>query len=193
MQKEDRIKQYDERYRNWNSHVINQFGFTINLFTTIGIGFLSFLISLNKNYPKVEIKLKSDIDWNLCFYLMVLTFITLLIILGAISIITRLYDLRLTRHLIITRKKVFIKFDKLLPNKYINLENESIFNFFLDVVVGRINFIGDLEKTDLESIKFKFEKLRKQSKILGRISWSTHKTQIVMIVLTMITYLLTVF
>ncbi|HEM48572.1 MAG TPA: hypothetical protein ENO27_00035 [Caldithrix sp.] len=189
----NKLDEYTQRHRFWTNLVLNQFGFSLNLFITISIGFLGYLISTKDKYPEIVIDFNQSVNWNLVFYVFTLILVFISILSGSISIISRLYDLRLTRHIIWTRKAVFKKLNKFLPDSYINLKNESLIRTFIKVIFFKIEFIGEINADNFESIKLQFENIRKQSKILGRISWRAHKVQIVILVISVLIYGFTIF
>lgn len=110
---------------------------------------------------------------------------------GSISVISRLYDLRLTRHLIWVRKKAFKKLDKFLPEDFIDLRNIRLLENFWSTLIGKIVFIQEISASNYEQIRLRFNSLRKQSKLLGDLSWKAHKIQLAFIILSTILYGLT--
>ena len=101
--------------------------------------------------------------------------------------------MRLTRHIIWTRKRVYSRLDKLLAESFIDIKDESLCKTFWKILVKNIAFIGDVKETNFDEIKSQFENLRKQSKVLGRLSWRAHKIQIITIIASILTYALTIF
>lgn len=191
-EKKEKIKEYSERHSFWTNQVLNQFGFSINLFLTIGIGFIAYLVAQRADYPKIHLDCKAEIHWGLTTYLTVICLIFISMLAGAISVISRLYDLRLTRHIIWVRKRTIKKIGKLLPENFIDLNKDSLCRNFITTLKRRILFIIDSDYNDYEQLKTKFNALRKQSKMLGELSWLTHKAQIILTIISTIIYGLTV-
>ena len=191
-EKNKKIKEYSERHRFWSNQVLTRFGYSINLFITIGIGFLWFLISNRDDFAELNFDKSASIDWNLTFYFSTILLVFSSVIIGSVSIISRLYDLRLTRHIVWTRKQTFKKLNKLLPGSYIDLKGESLLKTFFIILFRDILFIKDTEQEDYQQIRSKFEIIRKQSKVLGRLSWKTHKIQIILLVISVLIYSLTI-
>lgn len=78
-EKNEKLKSYTERHNFWTNQVLNQFGFSINLFLTIGIAMIAYLVPQKKNYPKIIFNYHLPIHWGLTLYLIVtlFTFISL--------------------------------------------------------------------------------------------------------------------
>ena len=188
----EKLKIYSERHRFWNNQVLTKFGYSLNLFITIGIGLLGFMISIRDKYPELVLNKSASFDWNLIIYFSTIILVFFSVLIGSISIISRLYNLRLTRHLIWTRKKTFVKLKKLLPANYIDIKSESLLKTFFIILFREISFIQDTEQEDYKQIKYKFEIIRKQAKVLGRLSWITHKIQIILLIISVLIYSLTI-
>ncbi len=192
-EKKEKLKEYTERERFWTQQVLNQFGYTINLFTTMGIGFLGYLISIRAKYPKIIMDSSLPFDWNIALYFLTVASVFVSVLLGAISIISRLYDLRITRHLTWSRREVFKELTMYLPANFVDLKGESLvrsMKVFIAVLCRKMEFIGVVEKDNHDQLKVRFEDLRKEAKVLGDLSWRADKAQI--IVLSLLIYSLTI-
>lgn len=191
----NKLNEYIDRSNFWTEKAISQFGYSINLFTTLGIGLFSYLITTREKFPKLKIIRCGDIDWIFVLYFSasILTFIS--IVLGFLSILSRLYDFRISRHLSLNRKRHLSRNksnEGLINSKITDISNEKKFGIFIKNVFGKIDFIteSDFEQKHVEK---KFEQLRKESKILGAFSWTMHKYQIILFIIGIFLYGLTIF
>ena len=180
-QKKEKLIEYSKRAEFWSNQSISQFGYSLNLFLTVGIAFIGFIVSQRNEYEKVHFA-STKIEWSLLFYFITLTLVFCSIIFGAISVISRLYDLRITRHIILVRKRALKKIDKFLSEKTIE-KNEKI-----NLLKFKIDYIEDIDYQNIESLKSKFEKLRTQSNSFGNLSLKFHNRQIIYLVLSSIIY-----
>jgi hypothetical protein len=182
---------YDERHRFWTEQALNQFGTASNFFFVISLGFLAFL------FDKKQIRNLLHFDSNLIFdfskFWFVLSILLALssLIASALTILSRLHDLRLTRHILTIRKKSndlkSIRFDD---------GHKDLKEYTLKKLVG--NFISTLAKDDYfisdEDIKdphviyYKFEQLRLRTLLLARLSWLTFNRQIIYLIFSLILY-----
>ncbi len=96
MEKETK---YSERYRFWTDKAITQLGYSINLFTTVGIAFLGYLINGKSKFPQIEV------FCGIKLYHITVILIFLSVFAGFSAILSRLYDLRITRRIVYFKKK----------------------------------------------------------------------------------------
>ncbi|RLD61152.1 MAG: hypothetical protein DRJ01_08420 [Bacteroidetes bacterium] len=188
MEKEElknKLDEYTVRNNFWTDKAINQFGYSLNLFTTVGIGLLGYLVTNRNKFPEFEYIKDGDINCSLVFYYSSLVIIFISVLFGFISILSRLYDFRLTRHLALTRKR-FLKRKKskdgLINSKIIDISNDNYCKAFRKNVFGKIEFVNETH-FDNGTVSSQFEELRRNSKILGAVSWKAHKIQIVFFVI----------
>ena len=114
-EQKEKIKEYSERHSFWTNQVLNQFGFSINLFLSIEIGFITYLVTQRSDYPKIYFSNESAIHGGLIIYLTAIFLSFISIVVGAISVTSRLNDICLTRHIIWIRKRAIKKIGKRLP------------------------------------------------------------------------------
>jgi len=198
MTKDDlnnKLNEYINRSNFWTEKATNQLGYSINLFTTLGIGLIGYLITNREKFPKFMFICCGNINWILVLYFSTAFLIFLSIVLGFMSILSRLYDFRISRHLSLNRKRYLSRNksnDGLINSKIINISNEKKFKIFMKNVFGEIKFITE---SDFENKRVvdKFEQLRKESKILGAFSWTMHKYQIISFTISLLLYGLTLF
>lgn len=176
-----KLTEYSERTIRWSNNSLNQLGYSINLFTTMGVSFLVYLIINKDNFPKFSSK--GVFDLNLTLYLTSLLLIFSSTLFGFISILSRLSDFRITRHIALIRKKNLQKDKKLSDlsdNKILDLKNVNYCSIFIKNVFKRPNFISENDfKSDM--LKSKFDKLRKVTAVLGNLTWFMHKGQILLL------------
>lgn len=182
--------EYTERQRYWRDKVFNQMSYSINLFLTIGFGLMGFMISQKKDYSNWVIDTSNDFNFSVIFFYitMIITFIT--IIIGTISVTSRLFDLRLTSHIIKIRKKTLKKFKDVLTDDFPPENKEKPLTKYFEVMFGKDYRISDTEflNLDFNKIEEKFLYLRGLTRKFGRLSWTTHKIQIGMTLISVLIY-----
>ncbi|MEO9869505.1 hypothetical protein [Ekhidna sp.] len=187
QEQKDKVKEYSERHQQWSNQALTQFGYSTNLFTTIGIGFLAYLINERKKFPAITIDFEQSVNWSLLLFVISVCLTLLTVVFGLISITSRLYDIRITRHLVLTRKRVMKKHAMYLTDKHTDISNQSkIGNFFRSL--NKIDFVTGNDISNIQTVNTKFESLRMQSKLLGELAWTSHKLQLVLLLLSVIIY-----
>ena len=191
--KEDKLREYSERHNRWTDKAINQLGYSLNLFTTIGIASVGYLVTNREKYPKLD--LDGKFDSSLALYFVSLLMIYTFALFGSISILSRLYSFRITRHLAYIRKKhLEIKNNTsgISNNKVVNLKKTNYYKVFKDNVLGKIDFINN-EDLKSNNISERFDILRLNASTLGSITWKMHKYQIILLLIASLIFSLTIF
>lgn len=166
-------------------------GFSINFFLTISIALFTYLAQQKKNYPLIKSDCDLSIQWALIFYSMVMVLMMLSILAGFISIISRLYDLRLTRQIAFVRKRTLKKLNKFLPDESSDFKNANVLTNFLTTLRGSGSVKQEINIDNYEQIRLEFIALRNRTKLLGELSWKAHIFQITVLILSMVVYSLT--
>ena len=197
----EKLQEYISRNNLWTDRTITQLGYSINLFTTIGVAFLGYIITHRDKFPHLSFSCDSEFSWILSFFIIGTISTVSSIGLGFASVLSRLLDFRITRHLALTRKRFLTKNKEkalnenrnmgLIDSKIIDISNERSYPVFNKHILGKTDFISEDDFKESKVIA-KFEKLRKESKILGRTIWKYHRYQIGLLFLGVITYGLTV-
>lgn len=163
--------------------------YSINLFLTIGFGLMGFIISQKDQYSDWTINSTNDFNWNFIFYFITMLITFLSIIIGTISVTSRLFDLRFTSNILKTRKKTIRKkFNELLSDSFPNENSEKKLTSYFKVMFGKNYRISDIDYLDLDLLKQKFMVLRGLTRQLGKLSWITHKIQIVVTLIAVLIY-----
>jgi len=191
QKQQEYIKEYSERHRFWANQAINQLGYSINLFTTLGLALLTYLIKIRENYGEIKIDCTQPIDCNITFYVLAFIASAITVVLGLISVTSRLYDIRMTRHLIWARKRAMKNSKWFLPEGFIDLTKSSKIRNYIKTLTINIEWIENEHLENKELLKLKFNDLRKQGKLLGELAWRSHKLQLLTIFLAIVFYGLT--
>lgn len=186
---EKKSEDYPDRHKLWTQHQLSQFGFSINLFTTIGIGFLGYLIYNHTEYPVLSFGKNSSFSWELFLYMFAILSISFSIWFGILSNLYRLYDLRLTRHLFsIIRQYSGIEKTDLVKFLEKRIDPKMpIFRAFCQILCKKI-FVEKSDFKCYKTIKEKFKKIRKLSIVISRKSWIFHKRQIGLFVIAALVF-----
>lgn len=185
MEKEEldkKLEEYANRNNFWTEKAITQFGYSLNLFTTISIALITYLLTNRDKFPKFEYIRGGDFNFTLIFYYSSLISIFFSILLGFISILSRLYDFRITRHLALTRKRYLSRIkteNGLINSKITDISKERYFKVLRKCLCCKIAFINETHFEN-STVLSAFEDLRKTSKVLGAITWKTHKIQMLL-------------
>ncbi|QNR23928.1 hypothetical protein [Croceimicrobium hydrocarbonivorans] len=184
-------KEYRERHRFWADKTLTQFGFANNFFLVVAIGILGFILKELGTNVNIRFTLL-DIDWDITLSRLSAILAFMSICCGIITMLSRLFDLRLTRHINTVRIKAYDNAFKMLDDDYISIKGIPIFTTFLDSLTSRYYYIKDSEIKDDRLIKCKFKDLRKRALLLGRLSWKYFYYQLILLIFSVLSFMIAV-
>ena len=196
---EQKIREYSERNRFWTDVAIKQLGYSINVFTTINISIIGYLVSVKEKYPKFDIC--GEFSFELFFYLLSLLLMIISVGCGFLAVLSRLFDFRITRHITNVRKK-YLKDNKnkikelkkgLLDGKFVDVSGKKFYPIFCKYFRGKEVFPEEDDFKDEQKLKEKFIELRIHSKLFGLKTWKFHRCQIISLFASIIIYSLLIF
>lgn len=164
---------------------------SIYFFFLISLGFLAFLFDNDKIKMIFPIDLKLKLDYSKCFFAISVILALLSLIASSITVLSRLHDLRLTRHTIWTKKRYYDKNDKVLNDQYIDLK---LYGFrkrlenFISTLKNDNYFITDTDIINSKIIDKKFQKLRLRNLLLAKFSWWSINFQIFSLLFSLFIY-----
>ncbi len=198
---------YRERHRFWTGQTLTQFGTANNFFIVTGIAILGYFVNQIAKQLTVD-----EFCYSFSFILLIISAITTLFSLtcGSLTLLSRLYDLRLTRHInwirirgekLKVNRETFdfeyidIRYNtkqiKCLLRRYIRYSFELLKKF-----VGTLSsvqyFLTD-DDISGEAAKTKFQELRERTLMLGSFSWMNFGWQIFWITVSIIIYSISLF
>lgn len=187
------IIEYSQRQKDWRDISSNQLSLANNILLTIASGYLV-LIFDKKELSKVEINFNSNIDWQILFYFSSVLLTVIAIILGILILINRLYDFRISRHIVLTRKRVYKKHGEKLPES--SLGSISIKDIICEewsILFKKIDFITIDDVKDFKDKKDlfnkRFNRLRRQSLVIGSTPHKWTKFQIFLLLSSLVSYM----
>ncbi|MBP6185488.1 MAG: hypothetical protein KA479_11145 [Saprospiraceae bacterium] len=188
--------QYDERHRFWTGQALSQFGNANNYFIIVGLAMLGyFLEELGGKGRLVFTGQKVDNSTTRLVLSSIFVFISVLC--GTLVLLSRLYDLRLTRHIMTIRKAGYSEeFGyKLFSDDFIDIRNKKKYPMyaygwlknFITTIWKRDYYIEDEELSQI-AVYEKFRKLRKRTLMLSSFSWMCFSWQIFWLSLSVVVY-----
>jgi hypothetical protein len=189
------IDEYSERHVRWSDKNSSQLSFYNNLLLTLGVGFLSFAYQDSK-LMGFEFSLK-EIDYSVTTYVFSILAIMFSIFTGFVASIGRLYDFRITSHIILVRQRVLqhshLRIDEKTPQK---------FSYFRRMLLPYKLFFSDFPSITLEQCKAwrrdknhlteQLSKIRAISFNLGLATWHRIKWQTLLLLTAIIFYVISI-
>ncbi|WP_286775079.1 MULTISPECIES: hypothetical protein [Sphingobacterium] len=182
---------YDERNRFWTEQALNQFGSASNFFFLICLGYFAYLFEKNDIKGLFTWNLNSKFSLQNFFLIIAVLTSTLSLIAGSLTVLSRLHDLRLTRHIVWIRKKSFDNYQKEYNEDDIDIDKYYFYKQFLNLITtvfSRRHFIKQSEIKYDPKIDMKFLELRKRCLLLARFSWKMINTQFLSLLISLILY-----
>jgi hypothetical protein len=179
--KEEQLQEYQVRYHFWTDKKFIQLSFQNNIFLVVSIAMLGYFWKERTNvYTDLIINSRLSIDLKIGFFFIGILSLSYSIITGLLMAISRLYDLRLTSNILLTRKRALKRNVDLMPDE--ELLNNCVCKSAksLWAVYWKYNdFLVDGKeiKSDNSSLKQKFTNIRQLSNDLGVCSWGLMKAQ----------------
>ena len=182
----EKENKYHERHIRWRDKTRDQLSFFNNLLLTISIGFLSFIFANEQYSNKLEI---CSVNQNF-YIIMSVVLILISIFSGLLVVITRLYDFRITAHIVQIRSWVNEK----LPIQTHNYGIWLKFILIFKVIFGKCRKIEYrncvkleyMSKTEKRVFLKDFRNLRCDAQNLGGLTWLNLNCQISFFLLSMI-------
>ena len=188
MTKPYKIREYHDRYRFWSDKKISQLSFHNNLLLTLGVAAIGYLWKERDSvYKTLIIDFHSSIDWKVFLFFVGIAILFLSLLSGFLLSLSRLYDLRMTANIVLTRRR--------LAEKEINVEDQplqetsllssvkslwSVFWNYRQYEIGKTSIATD------KSILNRFALLRQKSRDLGTSTWALLKCQTVCMFVSMV-------
>lgn len=183
-------REYFERHAYWQNIAISHMSFSINLFLTISLAFLGFIVNSSE---------LNNINFRFSIYQieMDITLIFMAVIMGGISILCgvfcvlfRIADFNLTRNAVYARKKFYAE----TGGKLTTEKTKSGGNWF-SVIFNPHNFLlsSDFiisEEKDL--VNKRLANVIYWKGRLGRKTWLYHKIQILLFALMIFSWIISV-
>ena len=116
----EKYNEYQRRYQFWSERAVEQFSFSNNLLLTISIVTLGYFYKEGKEeFTNLSIwwPCSGSFDLEATLFSIGTIFTGLSVIFGLIVTLARLYDFKLTRHITLIRKRVYLEHVKVFPDK----------------------------------------------------------------------------
>ena len=189
--KKDKTSDYERRYADWRNISITQLSNVNNILLTLSSGFIVFIFDKNPPSGSFYFSLIA-IDWSKTAYFFAILFLLLSIIAGVIVLFSRLYDIKFSRNLALTRKRFFVKHHDSIKSSIERINPEFCKEIYI-LMLGlreKISVINtyDVETLTQEQLKVKFHDLSGKTKLLGLTSWRWLKYQVLFFIINSILY-----
>lgn len=186
--------EYSERHRFWADKTLTQFGFSNNFFLAVAIGILGFVLKEIELNAHVSFSL-SSINWRITLSRVSAFLAFFSIIFGTATMLSRLFDLRLTRHINTIRMKAYTKdFGfRTMKNNYVSIKGKRRIDYlknFYNTLVSIDYYLTDSDIIDKKKCKKKFKSLRERTLLLGRFSWWTFYAQMIILLLSVFVFII---
>ena len=170
----EKQKEYSDRHRFWSDKSIQQLSFSNNLLLTISIAAFGYFFGKREQiYEELIIDTSLPVDWTATFFVLGSILLWLSILGGTLLTVTRLYDFRLSRHILLTRKRAC---KAGWPLNDWDCQTPALTTAFCDVFrvffsYGNLAITRQECRTNDETFSTKFKELRKISLSLGKATW----------------------
>lgn len=192
---DDKLKKYEDRAIRWQETALSQMGYTNNIIMTLTLAFLAFAFNDNA-IPTISISNNSASTLKLCLHIITVGSLMLSVLFGVATSLFRLYNFRINRNITLTRKRYYKEklddetISKTLPDYSFPYPKCKLqFKTAVHTICRRIKLIKKNTLKEKNGIK-QFNHLRRQSFVLGILSWKCIKRQFISLSVAVITYTL---
>ena len=152
MSKATKLKEYSERHRFWADLAVKQTTFSNNVLLTISIAvFGYFFVNRGVVYKVLVLDFALPINRPVALFMVGTLFIFFSMLFGLLVSFTRLYDFRLTRHILLTRKRAMEECYRLPDGE---LHEESLCQSF----IGFLRIIFNFGKYKIKKAEVRIKK-----------------------------------
>ena len=164
----------NDKYRYWTKIAIDHLSFSNNLFLTICIAAIAFILSEKDDVYKTIIFDKSlKIDWNIVLYISSIILLSFSIFSGIITVLTRLLDFRITRNSVLV-DLIANKNDQSLdlhPKAFKPMKNNLCLFLYLLFSNKYLMYREELQSKNEGERKHHKKRLRTYAKQCSKMTW----------------------
>jgi hypothetical protein len=181
----EKLKEYKQRHSEWRDIAVNQFSTVNNILITISIGLFALCFKENKLYIYDNYIIPIYIANILLGFS---------ILFGIMVLFSRLYDARISRHIALSRQRIYKKRGILIKekdfddSKFCKMLRNLKHILFRKITFIKIENIDDVNLQDNKLINDYFHPLQEQTHILGQTSWIFTKIQVFLFICSGIVY-----
>ena len=176
-EKEKKAEEYQNRYRFWNDKKISQLSFLNNFMLTISTALIVYIWTKEINFY-----ITSSIDWKITFLFITLVLSFISALSGFILAMSRLYDLRLTSNILLTRKRALKNDIKL---EVIKNKKNSLYNL-LKILVSVVWNYENYKISSNNINNKKFMEIKETSYAIGNLTWKLLNMQMLTLTISII-------
>ncbi|MGV0938393.1 hypothetical protein [Empedobacter falsenii] len=185
-----KLEEYKKSQNEWRNIAGNQLSNANNLLITFSSALFVFILRSSKK-NKIYFDSSKVFDFNIFTYWLSILLLSLSILFGFFVLISRLYDARISRHIVLTRQRYLSKHQIELPrNNFQEFEFYDRIFVLWKIIFYKLPFINSEKILSNKKINKEFNELRRPSKILGTITWKWTKLQLILFLLSGFLYLL---
>lgn len=192
MIEQSKLNEYQKRQSEWRDIGVTQLSNTNYILLTLSAGLLALSFDKQK-ISSNKFDYSQNFDWPITLYSLYVVLLSISIGYGITVLFSRLYDLRISRHIILTRIRVYIKLKgfKLPDDDLDDINFRDRMCVLWQIIFSKLPFIQKKEITCSVSktvLISKFQELRKMSKVLGMATWRWTKIEVILLFLSSLIY-----
>ena len=193
---------YREQYRFWTDKKVSQLSFHNNLLLTLGLAMLGYWSKNNSVFSNLVINCEADIEWSIVIFILGFASIIVSIVAGFILSLSRLYDLRLTSNISLTKMRAADESIELELNDpikpsckdSIKSPTESPIEILFDVSWNYKYYkISKNEIKNTDEFHKKLAAARQKASNLGHLTWQLVQWQTLSMLIGVILFIVTLF
>lgn len=187
---------YKQSQKEWRDISVTQLSNTNNVLITLSSGLLAFIMDKSEKNQFI-INFSHKINYETSTYWCSVFILGISICYGISVLLTRLYDFRISRHIILTRQRFYKSYiNDTNHTKELSRSDLGKFNrkdrvsIFCSIIFCKLPRIEITRIDNKENIDDDFKKLRIMSKVLGTATWRWTKIQVFLFLLSGFIYLI---
>lgn len=187
---------YKQSQKEWRDISVTQLSNTNNVLITLSSGLLAFIMDKSEKNQFI-INFSHKINYETATYWCSVFILGISLCYGISVLLTRLYDFRISRHIILTRQRFYKSYiNDVNHTKELSRSDLGKFNWkdrvsiFWSIIFCEFPRIETTRIDNKENIDDDFKKIRIMSKVLGTATWRWTKIQVFLFLLSGFIYLI---
>lgn len=191
--KSEKLDKYHDRHTFWAERALEQFANTSNVMFILSAGFFAYLADSFHVSETNGIKFEGYTIFGILAFSFVFLLALFALIISVITVFSRTYDIRLTRHITFIRYSVYKRFDVQISSDPIDLDysvKSEIMAMRKYLCTDWRLIVKDYRTARSGAFTKSFEALREVNLLIGRLSWRCLNWNILFLTLSFILFII---